>query len=251
MRFEHIVSVALLLAAAQIVSNAVAQDEPLGYREAIDAAVVAFDAHDLEEARSLFGRADALYSNARTQRGLGLAEFELRNYVQSIRYLEAALQSQVRPLEGELRELTEKQLAQARTFVGQYVITSKPAFSQLFVDGYGTELTADHALTLRVGDHELELHASDFQPEKRLLTVRGGETETLNIVFAKSLRQSPVSTDSPVSESSWYESPWLWVAVGVVAAGVATGVVVAATSSEPKLDGGTSNTRLIGPPTTK
>ena len=52
--------------------------EPEGYRQAVDEAVREFAARNFEEARSLFARADALYPNARTQRGLGLADQQPR-----------------------------------------------------------------------------------------------------------------------------------------------------------------------------
>jgi tetratricopeptide (TPR) repeat protein len=238
----------ICLVTLSITAAVAAQDvEPEGYREAVDEAVREFGARNFEEARSLFARADGLSRNARTQRGLGLTEFELRNYIECIQYFEAALESNVKPLDDALRKETEQLLARARTFVGRFVIEAKPAASQLVVDGLSAPMPTDRTLTLKVGDHYLELYAANYAPEKRLLNVKGGETETLHIDFD---RPSSVNGGQAADSSRWYESPWLWVAVGVVVAGATTGIVVAATSSgdnRPSANGGSSRTVIGGP----
>ncbi|HKO94285.1 MAG TPA: hypothetical protein VJU61_24195, partial [Polyangiaceae bacterium] len=77
--------------------------EPAGYREVVSEALQEFEAQNFEESRSLFHRAHVLFPNARTYRGLGFTEFELRHYPAAIEYLEAALSSSVRPLTADLR----------------------------------------------------------------------------------------------------------------------------------------------------
>jgi hypothetical protein len=47
--------------------------------------VAEFEAGHLEDSRALFTRAHSTQPNARTLRGLGIAEFELRKYVESAR----------------------------------------------------------------------------------------------------------------------------------------------------------------------
>lgn len=76
--------------------------EPTGYRELIAEAVAEYEARHFEEARALFRRAHAMFPNARTMRGQGMAEFELRNYRGAIQCFESALSSRARVRSAEL-----------------------------------------------------------------------------------------------------------------------------------------------------
>src|SRR5262245_36987 len=107
------------LAAQDQATSEVSQPDPAGYRQIVDEAVSEFEAHHYEESRSLFRRAHVLHPNARTHRGLGLAEFELRNYGECIRHFEAALRSTVKPLTPDLRDDTERMLTRANGFVAR------------------------------------------------------------------------------------------------------------------------------------
>src|SRR3954468_5859705 len=73
--------------------RALAQDpaETPQYRSLLEEAVAEYDARRYEEARALFRRAHDLSPNARTMRGIGMASFELREYVEALRALEGAL----------------------------------------------------------------------------------------------------------------------------------------------------------------
>lgn len=219
--------------------------DPAGYRETVAEAVREFAAHNFEESRSLFARAHALYPNARTHRGLGLAEFELRNYGESIAQLQAALCSSVKPLTPELKADTERMLARANNFVGRVYLNAKPSVTKLVVDGLPVEVTPGEPLLLQVGDHVLELHAAGFVTEKRKLSVQGGEERTLTVVFA----HSPIATQSESAQGRpWYKSPWLWASVGVVVAGAAAGTGYALTRPEKAhAYGGSADAVLTGP----
>ena len=72
------------------------------------------------------------------------------------------------------------------------------------------------------------------------MNVKGGETETLNIIFAKSVNVVRGPTDAAAAPASWYENPWLWVAVGVVVVGGGTAGIIAATSSGSQPNPGSS-----------
>ena len=84
--------------------------EPPGYRAAINEALAEYKAGHFEEARSLFAEAHGIYPNSRTLRGLGMTAYELRRYRESIEYLDEALSSPVKPLDGRLRNETESLL---------------------------------------------------------------------------------------------------------------------------------------------
>jgi hypothetical protein len=94
----------------------VAQDAvaPLEYESEIGQALGEHAQGNYEQAREHFLRAHAVYPNARTLRGLGKVEFELRDYRRATEYLEAALSSPVRPLPPDLRDEVQRLLTRAR-----------------------------------------------------------------------------------------------------------------------------------------
>jgi hypothetical protein len=230
-------------------SEAALQREPAAYRATVDEALQEFEARNFEESRALFVRAHQLYPNARTQRGLGFAEFELRNYGECIRQLEAALRSPVKPLEGALRSDTERLLARANNFVARLFVDTKPPIARLSVDGAAVEVVAGESLLLQIGEHTLELHAPGFRPERRHISVSGGTDQRLTIVLLKDEgAQSTSTTTTP--ERRWYKSPWLWSALGAVALGAA-GTTLALTlgggTTHERANGGSADAVLMGP----
>lgn len=239
-----------LLVLALMAGRAAAQEpavsaEPAGYRQAIDDAMEEFGAQNYQEARALFHQAHELYPNARTFRALGLVEYELRNYVECIGYLEAALSSSAKPLTAELKADTERMLTRANNLVARVQIDAKPAASRVLVDGTQVEPKAGELL-LQVGDYTLSLEAPGFAPETRKLSVQGGEQQTLTVIFAHRL----ADTTPTKSEKRWYKSPWLWGTVGVVVVGAAAagaGVALARDDKSADAYGGNANTVLKGP----
>lgn len=226
--------------------------EPAGYRALITDAVAEYDAGNFAEARSLFDKANSVYSTARALRGLGMVEFELRNYSDSISFLERALASKVQPLEGALRSETEQLLARARGFIAQVDLAIEPGGSTVIVDGTPVSLGPQGRLVLEVGDHVLEFSAQGYQPEKRVMKIKGGEQQALRIVLPMqrasegppSLQVQPLTPASgPVAQNHvdsgepakkpLYKNPWLWTGVGIVAVGLAVGLGVGLTRKDP------------------
>jgi tetratricopeptide (TPR) repeat protein len=233
-------------ARAESVDMAVQSDEPAAYRDRIDEALREFSVQNYEEARSLFLQAHALMPSARTLRALGLCEYELRNYGESVKYLEGALASDVKPLSGALRDETERMIARARNFVGKVEVELRPASAQLLVDG--VKVDAREPLWLAMGERTLEVSASGFVSEKRKLNVKGGEDKKLSIILAADDTTSAddgTRSEKPASGKRWYKSPWLWVSLGVVVvgAGVATAVVLTR-DKDPQQDKGTTGITL-------
>ena len=150
---------------------------PEGYEALVTRAVAEFEARNFAEARALFLQAHALQPTARTLRGIGVTEFELRNYVDSVMRLEEALASKVRPLEGELRGQTEAALERARAFVGRIDVKVRPkaASVRVLVDGVPVEKAPEESVTLAVGEHVLQVQAPGYEEEKRTLSVKSGE----------------------------------------------------------------------------
>jgi hypothetical protein len=90
--------------AAPGVSRDAPRAETQAYRSLISDAAAEYDAKHFAEARALFRRAHELEPSARTWRGIGMAAFELRDYVKSLRALEASLVDSRLPLIGSERD---------------------------------------------------------------------------------------------------------------------------------------------------
>jgi len=235
-----------------VVFPAVAQSTPVrapadstaqaGYGEAVDQALAEYEADNFLEARAQFRRAHQMDPNARTLRALGMVEFELRNYRDSIRWLELALKSGVRALEGSMRADTEALLGRAKTYVARVVLDVVPAQATVFVDGVETTLGAE-PLSLVLGDHVLEFRAPGRVTEKRRLKVEGGEATRLRVVLSELPKRE---AQRPV-----YKNAWLWTAVGAVVASAAAGTFLALNGREKTPEepyGGTTGAVLTAPP---
>ena len=112
--------------------------------------------------------------------------------------------------------------------------------TKLSVDGATSDLGPGGQLVLEAGDHVLEFRATGRSPDRRNLTIQGGERETLQVSLA-ALEVGPASkpaSPSPVDEDKRpgrpvYKNPWLWTAIGIVVAGAAVtaGVMLAGDTS--------------------
>lgn len=205
--------------------------EPPGYRPIIDHAIEEFRRANFAEAREQFARAHALFPSARTLRGLGMSEFELRNYVDAVTRLEEALASKQRPLTGTLREQTVALLQRAKGYVGEIVLHVTPSSTRVHVDGFPTEPSANGRLRLEVGDHVLEFSAQGYLNERRALKIRGEQVLELQISLSQPsapLTAGAMPAAERKDETPLYKRWWLWTGVGaVVVAGVVAGVLVA------------------------
>jgi hypothetical protein len=71
------------------------------------------------EARALFLRAHQLQLSARTLRGLGLVEFDLRQYAEATHFLSLALEDKWVPLTEQLKRETSAMIQQSNMFIGR------------------------------------------------------------------------------------------------------------------------------------
>jgi tetratricopeptide (TPR) repeat protein len=222
-----------VLAACLWFSVVRARAEPEAYRAAIDSAISEYELGNFAEARAQFLRAHELYPNARSFRGLGMSEFELRNYGEAIDQLERALAAKEKPLDEALRTQTEALLARAKAYTARIKLELSPARASVLVDGLPKE--HPRQLTLAVGDHVLEFRAAGLEPQKRSLKVTGGEQRTLRIALDDTRH--------------WYKSPWLWSGVAAVVAGSVTTALLLREPGQRLSDreGGTTGVSLPGP----
>lgn len=223
--------------AGDIPGPAVALGQPAAYEAEIDLALHEYALRNYQEARVHLAQAHRIFPNARTLRGLGNVEFELRNYGEAVQYLRAALGSDVRPLDPELRAETEKILRRAAAYVGEVHVEIQPNTATVMVDGTTIASGPSTSLALMVGDHVLEFHALGRISERRVVRVVGGEQASLRIVLEladspgapHSGRPQPFTQDQGegrTRDAPLYKKWWLWTAVGAVVAATAVGLAL-------------------------
>jgi hypothetical protein len=218
------------------------------YERAIAQAVDEHERGNFEEAREHFREAHEIYPNARTLRGLGKVEFELRNYGECVKFLAAALGSEERPLSQPLRDEVTALLERARAYVGEVHVDVQPGSATVSVDGVPVASGPQAALDLLVGDHVLEFRASGHLSERRRIHVRGHDTINIQVVLAAPETSVAVHTgasERPPGQPPVYKQWWLWTAVGVVAVGTATALALSLRSTpEPHHAENTSGVTL-------
>lgn len=226
--------------------------EPPEYRATIREALAEYRARNFLEARALFAEAHRLLPNARTLRGLGMTAFELRSYRESIDFLQRALAHEVKPLEGGLRNETERLLKRAERFVAKLELTIEPPDARITLDGApiaGPE--GGEPLLLDIGPHELEFSADGYVSETRSIQVNRRKRESWTIALQPLPTPTVASVPSPTEAAQASESaaapvrtpighddttamrplrknPWLWSGVGAaVVTVVVTSVLLA------------------------
>jgi nitrogen fixation-related uncharacterized protein len=162
------------------------------YNAVVDEAVAEFSAGRWEEARTLFKRAHELSPNARTLRGMGMAGFEMRLYVQAIRELEAALRDTRKPLDVELRAQVQQLIVKARAFVGRVKPVVEPSQARLLVDGRDPVLEPDGTVLLDVGPHVISATLDGYKPSNVRLSVEGGAELVVRVPLEPLLSAAPV-----------------------------------------------------------
>lgn len=207
-----------------------AADSERDYAAVVADATREFDAGHFEEARALFVRAHELKPSARTLRGLGFAEFELRHYAIADRTLRASLADGRNPLTAAQRKEVEQLLERIREFVGRYRVAFDPPSLGLTIDGGPATLETDGTLLLDAGAHTLVASAPGRASETRQIDVVGGEEKTLQITLAPqpgAVASSGVP-GAALAPASGAPRPSLlpWLLVGGGAAVAVTGIVL-------------------------
>jgi hypothetical protein len=169
------------LVAARGVAQAGADDA--AYKELIDQALSEFKHKNWPEARVLFMRAHEQNPNARTLRGMGIVSFEMRDYLNAVINLKAALEDTRQPLNDAQRKECESLLTRARTYVGVYTLKLDPPEARLSIDGGEPMRDEEGHLLVSFGEHTLVGHAPGRQDTTLRLTVQGGERGEIALVL--------------------------------------------------------------------
>ncbi len=208
------------------------------YIEIIKQAVYETDMGNWKEARALFRRAHDLQPNARTYRGMGMVAFNMRDYVQAIRDLTAALADERRKLTESQTAHAEDLLTRARQFVGQYRLELDPAGAVVEVDGNRVAYESDGSILVNLGEHSLRVTAEGHRELTRTLKVGGGENRVLKLALqpeiakgdtAEEPRHRPgAGPEGGTGPEPADEEPgamlWTWVALGGAVAFGAAGI---------------------------
>jgi hypothetical protein len=205
MKQAHIIGCLVLHLALTASASAQEATEPPTYRPLIDRALSESRASHWQEARALFRRAFEIYPNARALRGLGMTSFELRDYVESVRSLRAALAHPVQPLTEVQHTQVEGLLAQALLFVGSYTLVA-PENVVVTIDDRPLSLEPDGTVLLGLGAHRARARAEDGRTVESAFDVLGGDTGPLPIDFNA---LTPVVPEAPPVET--HEEPVLIV----------------------------------------
>ena len=195
-------------------NNAAAAAESPEYQQAVEAALEEYRLQHYEEARSLFERAHALDPNARTLRGLGMVEFELRHYVRAAQLLEASLASQQKPLTEDQRKAVEDLLGRTRQFIALYdlKVEPEPAAFTVEIDGHRVDLGPQNKLSLEAGEHSLRISAPNAKPQELRIDVKGGEQQTIHIQLQ--VNSAPPPAAAPVAAPSNTRRRAAWGLIG-------------------------------------
>jgi hypothetical protein len=167
------------------------QDADPRYRATLKDALAEYDAGHFEEARALFRRAHEIYPNARTLRSIGMASFELRDYVAAVRALSAALSETRKALSPEQRAHAQGLLDRSRMFVDVYALRITPQDARTLVDGRTPEFESDGTLLLGFGAHNIEISKPGFVLRTLVVNVRGNEHKDLAVTLERKMLVAP------------------------------------------------------------
>ena len=199
--------VALLFVLAGPIGVAVAEesttsDADARYRSTLKDALAEYDAGHFEEARVLFRRAHEINPNARTLRGIGMASFELRDYVAAVRTLSAALVETRKALNAEQRTHAQGLLERSRMYVDIYTLKISPADARLLIDGRAPDTEPDGTVLLGFGSHNIEASKPGFVLRTMAVNVRGGERKELAMTLERKSAGRPGEPGAPEADQT-------------------------------------------------
>jgi hypothetical protein len=182
-------------------ASAGAQDgaEDPAYKELIEQALSEFKHKNWPEARVLFMHAHERNPNARTSRGMGVVSFEMRDYLNAVVNLKAALEDTRQPLTEAQRKECESLLARARTYVGVFTVKLDPPDAYVLLDGGAPNRDEAGRLLVPFGEHVVSASAPGRQATSIRLNVQGGERGEVSLLLP---REQPASTAAPVQRDA-------------------------------------------------
>jgi hypothetical protein len=210
------------LPAQRVCADGAAAGPDSAYQENIQRGLDEFGLEHWSEARVFFAQAHALQPSARTLRGLGLTSYELRDYVEAVRYMQESLASQARPLTEEMRVEMHHILERAQRFVSRLRVQRQPAAASVSIDGKPATYNAEGEVLLNPGSHEVVANAAGFESAQQTVLAQGGDA--LEVQFGLRPTRPSVSASAPRRGARGKAGPW--IAFGASAALAVTGAAL-------------------------
>ncbi len=214
------------LAAAQ------APEQDPSVRRLIAEAVDEYDADRYTEAQALFRRAHEIEPSARALRGIGMASFEMGQYVVALRALSAALEETRHALTDGQREHVRGLLERTRTYVMTVRFALEPSDATVLVDGVAAEREADGTLLLDPGEYAISVEHPGFQRHSLVLRARGAGEQTLPITL-QPVATEPIEREERIVREQIVRGvdPLLVTGIAALAVGGILGAASAATGA--------------------
>lgn len=99
-----------------------------------------------------------------------------------------------------------------KPIVGSVYVTSSPSGAQIFVDGQNMGLTPTKLDNVLIGSHKITIRLANHKDEDRMITVREGETETVNVkmsdIATMTFKSSPSGADLYIDGSYKGTTPY-------------------------------------------
>jgi hypothetical protein len=140
----------------------------------LQAAIHAYEAGQLDDARALFEQLHAQSPTARTLRGLGVIAFRQGRFVEAISLLEASLSSPLKPLTPELKRAVELVLADARRQVGRVDLVGCAPQARVQIDGAEGTRDAQGRFLIRPGAHMLLITRAGYLERRHEIAIQAG-----------------------------------------------------------------------------
>jgi hypothetical protein len=205
--------------------------------------------HGLEEYRlgnfaemyAAMRRAHELDPNARTLRGMGVAAFELKDYVAALVHLRAALVDTRKPLTRELQSEVESMLDRARLYVDTVNVRVEPEEAVLTVDGGAPVRDEDGKVLLALGRHEFVASLAGHESTTHAVQAVGGKAHEIALTLsvagappasereAGAAASTGLGTDrvTAADDPGATQRTWAYVTLGIGGAfAIATGVAL-------------------------
>lgn len=209
--------------------------ESAEYRQLVQQALDEFSRGNWDEAAGLFAQAHKISPSARTLRGMGLAAFEGRRYVDALQNLRAALDSTVNPLTAQQRSEVTETLSRAEHYVATLELSCDPSDAEVRVNGNVVpEQDGKRSLMVDPGEVEVRATAPGYEPEVQQVRLVSGARQQV------ALRLTPAQVASaannplvgggpepkPVDRHPGPPFKLLgWLGVGLAGAGAATAII--------------------------
>ncbi len=165
----------------------------------IEAAVAAYDAQNYQRSRELFLEAHRLQPSARALRAVGMCSYNLRDPVDAVLQLQAALEETRMALTEPQRTSTLELLQRAGQKVAWLELSLAPTAAMVTVDGERPRTTTRGALLLLPGTHRVLGLSPGYITQERVVDVIAGEHAALRFDLQRAVVLEPTEPVAPSS----------------------------------------------------